>query len=160
MRCQVYVCASTNNCVSLPLSCSHCIHQILESVNHIHQHDIVHRDLKVIFAPCHRGWGEQPRDHWMRQDRNTLLPAGRGFFALTGLGGSWSTSLLLQSFLEDVLNSWGTFQSSWILPGLSLSEEAPWWSSCEPRSAVNFQRNLGRIHCIEGHFLVCHWRDL
>ncbi|KFW07184.1 Calcium/calmodulin-dependent protein kinase type II subunit gamma, partial [Eurypyga helias] len=24
----------------------HCIHQILESVNHIHQHDIVHRDLK------------------------------------------------------------------------------------------------------------------
>uniref|UniRef100_A0A8C7XQ90 Protein kinase domain-containing protein n=1 Tax=Oryzias sinensis TaxID=183150 RepID=A0A8C7XQ90_9TELE len=28
---------------------SHCIHQILESVHHIHQHDIVHRDLKVIF---------------------------------------------------------------------------------------------------------------
>ncbi|GAA6098792.1 calcium/calmodulin-dependent protein kinase type II subunit gamma isoform X2 [Tachysurus ichikawai] len=26
---------------------SHCIHQILDSVNHIHQHDIVHRDLKV-----------------------------------------------------------------------------------------------------------------
>uniref|UniRef100_A0A8C2BGF8 Calcium/calmodulin-dependent protein kinase (CaM kinase) II beta 2 n=1 Tax=Cyprinus carpio TaxID=7962 RepID=A0A8C2BGF8_CYPCA len=26
---------------------SHCIHQILESVNHIHHHDIVHRDLKV-----------------------------------------------------------------------------------------------------------------
>lgn len=26
---------------------SHCISQILESVNHIHQHDIVHRDLKV-----------------------------------------------------------------------------------------------------------------
>ncbi|TWW82288.1 Calcium/calmodulin-dependent protein kinase type II subunit gamma [Takifugu flavidus] len=25
---------------------SHCISQILESVNHIHQHDIVHRDLK------------------------------------------------------------------------------------------------------------------
>ncbi|XP_017537116.1 calcium/calmodulin-dependent protein kinase (CaM kinase) II gamma 1 isoform X11 [Colossoma macropomum] len=25
---------------------SHCINQILESVNHIHQHDIVHRDLK------------------------------------------------------------------------------------------------------------------
>ncbi|XP_018431742.1 PREDICTED: calcium/calmodulin-dependent protein kinase type II subunit gamma isoform X5 [Nanorana parkeri] len=25
---------------------SHCIHQILESVQHIHQHDIVHRDLK------------------------------------------------------------------------------------------------------------------
>ncbi|XP_042621447.1 calcium/calmodulin-dependent protein kinase type II subunit beta isoform X37 [Cyprinus carpio] len=25
---------------------SHCIHQILESVNHIHHHDIVHRDLK------------------------------------------------------------------------------------------------------------------
>ncbi|XP_053501844.1 calcium/calmodulin-dependent protein kinase type II subunit beta isoform X12 [Ictalurus punctatus] len=25
---------------------SHCIHQILDSVNHIHQHDIVHRDLK------------------------------------------------------------------------------------------------------------------
>lgn len=32
---------------------SHCIHQILESVNHIHQHDIVHRDLKVL---THRGW--------------------------------------------------------------------------------------------------------
>uniref|UniRef100_A0A4W3I2B4 Calcium/calmodulin-dependent protein kinase type II subunit gamma-like n=1 Tax=Callorhinchus milii TaxID=7868 RepID=A0A4W3I2B4_CALMI len=31
----------------LPLFfCSHCIHQILDSVNHIHQHDIVHRDLK------------------------------------------------------------------------------------------------------------------
>uniref|UniRef100_A0A673MSS5 Protein kinase domain-containing protein n=1 Tax=Sinocyclocheilus rhinocerous TaxID=307959 RepID=A0A673MSS5_9TELE len=26
---------------------SHCIHQILESVSHIHHHDIVHRDLKV-----------------------------------------------------------------------------------------------------------------
>ncbi|XP_076876813.1 calcium/calmodulin-dependent protein kinase type II subunit beta isoform X26 [Brachyhypopomus gauderio] len=25
---------------------SHCIHQILDSVNHIHHHDIVHRDLK------------------------------------------------------------------------------------------------------------------
>lgn len=30
-------------CVSL----SHCINQILESISHIHQHDIVHRDLKV-----------------------------------------------------------------------------------------------------------------
>ncbi|KAK1800846.1 hypothetical protein P4O66_006025 [Electrophorus voltai] len=27
--------------------CSHCIHQILDSVGHIHHHDIVHRDLKV-----------------------------------------------------------------------------------------------------------------
>lgn len=26
---------------------SHCISQILESISHIHQHDIVHRDLKV-----------------------------------------------------------------------------------------------------------------
>uniref|UniRef100_A0AAV2LF27 calcium/calmodulin-dependent protein kinase n=1 Tax=Knipowitschia caucasica TaxID=637954 RepID=A0AAV2LF27_KNICA len=32
--------------VSALLSRSHCISQILESVNHIHQHDIVHRDLK------------------------------------------------------------------------------------------------------------------
>lgn len=31
--------------------CSHCISQILESVNHIHQHDIVHRDLKVSGCP-------------------------------------------------------------------------------------------------------------
>ncbi|XP_072312906.1 calcium/calmodulin-dependent protein kinase type II subunit gamma-like [Eucyclogobius newberryi] len=30
---------------------SHCISQILESVNHIHQHDIVHRDLKVSGCP-------------------------------------------------------------------------------------------------------------
>ncbi|KTG47318.1 hypothetical protein cypCar_00025486 [Cyprinus carpio] len=29
---------------------SHCINQILESVSHIHQHDIVHRDLKVSHA--------------------------------------------------------------------------------------------------------------
>ncbi|KAA8579214.1 hypothetical protein FQN60_000036 [Etheostoma spectabile] len=26
---------------------SHCIHQILDSVSYTHQHDIVHRDLKV-----------------------------------------------------------------------------------------------------------------
>lgn len=32
-------------CVSL----SHCINQILESISHIHQHDIVHRDLKVSY---------------------------------------------------------------------------------------------------------------
>ncbi|TSN86038.1 Calcium/calmodulin-dependent protein kinase type II subunit beta [Bagarius yarrelli] len=30
---------------------SHCIHQILDSVNHIHQHDIVHRDLKTNMRP-------------------------------------------------------------------------------------------------------------
>ncbi|MBN3321896.1 KCC2G kinase, partial [Atractosteus spatula] len=30
---------------------SQCIHQILESVNHIHQHDIVHRDLKGERGP-------------------------------------------------------------------------------------------------------------
>ncbi|KFQ32606.1 Calcium/calmodulin-dependent protein kinase type II subunit gamma, partial [Mesitornis unicolor] len=36
-----------NNILLLPLWLQHhCIHQILESVNHIHQHDIVHRDLK------------------------------------------------------------------------------------------------------------------
>ncbi|CAB1311863.1 unnamed protein product [Coregonus sp. 'balchen'] len=32
---------------SHPLLSSQCINQILESVQHIHQHDIVHRDLKV-----------------------------------------------------------------------------------------------------------------
>lgn len=31
------------------VSFSHCINQILESISHIHQHDIVHRDLKVSF---------------------------------------------------------------------------------------------------------------
>lgn len=52
------ICICMCNSVSLSLFfCSHCIHQILESVNHIHQHDIVHRDLKVIFPLCHRGWG-------------------------------------------------------------------------------------------------------
>lgn len=45
------VCVCNFVCLSV-LSCSHCIHQILESVNHIHQHDIVHRDLKVMFPLC------------------------------------------------------------------------------------------------------------
>lgn len=45
------MCVHNFVCLSL-LSCSHCIHQILESVNHIHQHDIVHRDLKVMFPLC------------------------------------------------------------------------------------------------------------
>lgn len=37
-----------DGCVSsMSVSFSHCINQILESVSHIHQHDIVHRDLKV-----------------------------------------------------------------------------------------------------------------
>lgn len=31
------------------VSFSHCINQILESISHIHQHDIVHRDLKVSY---------------------------------------------------------------------------------------------------------------
>lgn len=34
---------------SVSVSFSHCINQILESVSHIHQHDIVHRDLKVSY---------------------------------------------------------------------------------------------------------------
>lgn len=34
---------------SFYVSSSHCINQILESVSHIHQHDIVHRDLKVSY---------------------------------------------------------------------------------------------------------------
>ncbi len=33
---------------------SQCINQILESVNHIHQHEIVHRDLKVSESLSHR----------------------------------------------------------------------------------------------------------
>lgn len=51
--------------LSLSLFCplfslrSHCISQILESVNHIHQHDIVHRDLKV--SGCPLLW--QPHTH-------------------------------------------------------------------------------------------------
>uniref|UniRef100_A0A8C7CKA8 Calcium/calmodulin dependent protein kinase II beta n=1 Tax=Oncorhynchus kisutch TaxID=8019 RepID=A0A8C7CKA8_ONCKI len=35
---------------------SHCITQILDSVHHIHQHDIVHRDLKSLH-PADRGGG-------------------------------------------------------------------------------------------------------
>ncbi|XP_026103843.1 calcium/calmodulin-dependent protein kinase type II subunit gamma-like [Carassius auratus] len=35
---------------------SHCIHQILDSVHHIHQHDIVHRDLKSLH-PADPGGG-------------------------------------------------------------------------------------------------------
>lgn len=31
---------------------SHCIHQILDSVSYTHQHDIVHRDLKVCVCLC------------------------------------------------------------------------------------------------------------
>lgn len=31
---------------------SYCIHQILDSVSHAHQHDIVHRDLKVCVSVC------------------------------------------------------------------------------------------------------------
>lgn len=31
---------------------SHCIHQILDSVSYTHQHDIVHRDLKVCVRVC------------------------------------------------------------------------------------------------------------
>ena len=33
------------------LSLSHCIQQILESVHHCHQNNVVHRDLKVF--DCH-----------------------------------------------------------------------------------------------------------
>lgn len=32
---------------------SHCIHQILDSVSYTHQHDIVHRDLKVCVCAFH-----------------------------------------------------------------------------------------------------------
>lgn len=31
---------------------SYCIHQILDSVSYAHQHDIVHRDLKVCVSLC------------------------------------------------------------------------------------------------------------
>lgn len=57
-------------------SYSHCISQILESVNHIHQHDIVHRDLKV--SGCPLLW--QPHTHthlcswpWQHTDGSWLL---------------------------------------------------------------------------------------
>lgn len=39
------------------VSFSHCINQILESVSHIHQHDIVHRDLKVSYHTPEMGMG-------------------------------------------------------------------------------------------------------
>lgn len=44
------------------LFCSHCIHQILESVTYIHHYAIVHRDLKVSihlspFLSQRRAWG-------------------------------------------------------------------------------------------------------
>lgn len=59
-----------------PFFWSHCISQILESVNHIHQHDIVHRDLKV--SSCPLPW--QPCIHthlcswpWQHKDGSWLL---------------------------------------------------------------------------------------
>lgn len=54
---------------------SHCIHQILESVHHIHQHDIVHRDLKVSIC---RGASAPPSPlpsppHFLSSSRPLLL---------------------------------------------------------------------------------------
>lgn len=55
---------------------SHCISQILESVNHIHQHDIVHRDLKV--SGCPLPWQPHTLTHlcswpWQHTDGSWLL---------------------------------------------------------------------------------------
>lgn len=51
--------------VSPFVSLSHCINQILESVSHIHQHDIVHRDLKVSHAVVMETCAESRARHQM-----------------------------------------------------------------------------------------------
>lgn len=61
-------------------SSSHCINQILESVSHIHQHDIVHRDLKVswhilvlnVLGPICTLWGTRSV-LWMKLKGSWLL---------------------------------------------------------------------------------------
>lgn len=42
LRCLLYLFLTMSFCLH-----SYCIHQILDSVSYAHQHDIVHRDLKV-----------------------------------------------------------------------------------------------------------------
>ncbi|XP_061667326.1 calcium/calmodulin-dependent protein kinase type II subunit gamma isoform X8 [Syngnathoides biaculeatus] len=55
---------------------SHCISQILESVNHIHQHDIVHRDLKWALLQTLYVLLPKPR-HTRRLSPENLLLASK-----------------------------------------------------------------------------------
>lgn len=73
---------------------SHCISQILESVNHIHQHDIVHRDLKV--SGCPLPWQPHTRTS-ARGHGNTQMALG----CSVSLRISYLSAFLLLSFMPS-----------------------------------------------------------
>ncbi|XP_051778619.1 calcium/calmodulin-dependent protein kinase type II subunit gamma isoform X9 [Erpetoichthys calabaricus] len=94
---------------------SHCIHQILESVNHIHQHDIVHRDLKpenLLLASKLKGAAVKLADFGLAIE---VQGEQQAWFGFAGTPGYLSPEVLRKDPYGKPVDIWacGTFVIFW-----------------------------------------------
>ncbi|PNI75355.1 CAMK2G isoform 9 [Pan troglodytes] len=108
---------------------SHCIHQILESVNHIHQHDIVHRDLKpenLLLASKCKGAAVKLADFGLAIE---VQGEQQAWFGFAGTPGYLSPEVLRKDPYGKPVDIWacGHTRAWWVILYILLVGYPPFW---------------------------------
>uniref|UniRef100_A0AAY3ZWE8 calcium/calmodulin-dependent protein kinase n=1 Tax=Denticeps clupeoides TaxID=299321 RepID=A0AAY3ZWE8_9TELE len=106
---------------------SQCINQILESVNHIHQHDIVHRDLKpenLLLASKMKGAAVKLADFGLAIE---VQGEQQAWFGFAGTPGYLSPEVLRKDPYGKPVDIWWLCRIMWVILYILLVGYPPFW---------------------------------